>query len=194
MAKRFIASPSHTGLLLPATGDAGVGFTSYQWNTNDSSQVITIDSSGSYCLIVTDQNTCRDSDCVFVTVLPPPTAQASFTADVTQACEMLTVNFTNNSLNATDYSWDFGDGSPISMQPNPTHTYDTSGIYTVSLIAINATSSDTAAFPNFITVFANPVFASIVILPGVLVYLIPLFFFDCLPLISIFSTPLLAFY
>lgn len=33
------------------------------------------------------------------------------------------------------YSWDFGDGSPVSHATNPTHTYNTAGVYTVTLTA-----------------------------------------------------------
>ena len=31
------------------------------------------------------------------------------------------------------YQWDFGDGSPPSSEPKPSHTYDVSGVYTVTL-------------------------------------------------------------
>lgn len=36
------------------------------------------------------------------------------------------------------YKWDFGDGSPVSTEPNPTHTYETAGNYTVKLSVIYA--------------------------------------------------------
>lgn len=46
-------------------------------------------------------------------------------------------SFTNQSDNATNYSWNFGDGSQ-SNATNPTHTYpEISGSYEVMLIAIN---------------------------------------------------------
>jgi hypothetical protein len=60
------------------------------------------------------------------------------------------VNFTNLTQMTTDkmfntisipgytgsktlYSWDFGDGSPLSTQQTPSHSYSTGGVYTVSL-------------------------------------------------------------
>lgn len=53
------------------------------------------------------------------------------------------VDFTNLSTKATSYSWDFGDGSPVNTDENPTHTYATAGTYTVSLIASSPCDTDT---------------------------------------------------
>jgi PKD repeat protein len=49
------------------------------------------------------------------------------------------ISFTNNTLN---YFWNFGDGNISNIQ-NPSHTYTTSGTYTVTLIASNCVFSDT---------------------------------------------------
>lgn len=52
-----------------------------------------------------------------------------------------TRSFQNNSLYATNYSWDFGDMNTGS-QPNPTHTYAQNGIYNVVLNASNSCFSE----------------------------------------------------
>jgi hypothetical protein len=52
------------------------------------------------------------------------------------------VSFTNNSLYATDYYWQFGDGG-TSNTASPTHTYTTNGTFTITLIASNNCGSDT---------------------------------------------------
>jgi PKD repeat protein len=52
------------------------------------------------------------------------------------------VVFTNNSVDATSFEWDFGDSTPISTQPNPTHTYELPGDYIVKLTAINDNGTD----------------------------------------------------
>lgn len=43
-----------------------------------------------------------------------------------------TVEFTNHSFNGVSYLWDFGDGDTSTLE-NPTHTYQNSGTYHVSL-------------------------------------------------------------
>lgn len=53
------------------------------------------------------------------------------------------VAFTNTSLNASSFIWDFGDGG-TSASNNPTHTYPASGTYTVQLISEECGLSDTA--------------------------------------------------
>lgn len=44
-----------------------------------------------------------------------------------------TIQFVNNSQDATNYLWDFGDGSPIDNTMSPTHNYSADGIYTITL-------------------------------------------------------------
>jgi PKD repeat protein len=47
------------------------------------------------------------------------------------------VNFVNRSTEAVSYRWDFGDGSVLSTEFNPSHEYTKAGDYTVTLTAIN---------------------------------------------------------
>ncbi|MCG7858894.1 PKD domain-containing protein, partial [Flavihumibacter sediminis] len=54
-----------------------------------------------------------------------------------------TISFTNLTTGGTTpytYSWNFGDGSPTSSLPNPTHTYSSAGNYTVTLTAYDASN------------------------------------------------------
>ena len=60
--------------------------------------------------------------------------KARFTYDV----DGLTVTFNNASKDAETYAWDFGDGSEISAEENPVHTYAAEGTYAVKLTAKNA--------------------------------------------------------
>lgn len=79
----------------------------------------------------------------------PPTAD--FTGSPTSGFAPLTVNFTDQSINATSWSWDFGD-STTATDENPTHQYTAIGTYTVTLTATNAYGSDTEIKTNYITV------------------------------------------
>jgi len=47
-----------------------------------------------------------------------------------------TINLENNSVGATEYSWDFGDGKS-SQENSPEHSYASSGSYEITLIATN---------------------------------------------------------
>lgn len=63
----------------------------------------------------------------------PALASFSFEED---ASNYMTIDFTNASVNADSYSWDFGDGS-TSMDMDPSHTYALDSTYTVTLTASN---------------------------------------------------------
>lgn len=47
-----------------------------------------------------------------------------------------TVQFTNNSVNADSYLWEFGDGT-TSTEKNPIHVFDSAKIYRIKLTATN---------------------------------------------------------
>ncbi|GAO28110.1 hypothetical protein JCM15548_171 [Geofilum rubicundum JCM 15548] len=49
-------------------------------------------------------------------------------------CPPLEVPFYNNTIDATTYLWEFGDGR-MSHDPSPIHTYQTPGTYNVRLTA-----------------------------------------------------------
>jgi len=51
------------------------------------------------------------------------------------------VKFTNLSLNAKSYSWNFGDMS-VGREKNPTHVYKRTGSYIIDLRAHNGLRSD----------------------------------------------------
>src|SRR5690606_38909430 len=51
-----------------------------------------------------------------------------------------TVNFQDASTGANTWQWNFGDGTPISTQQNPSHTYATNGTYNVTLTVTNTAS------------------------------------------------------
>ncbi|MDZ7309171.1 MAG: phytase, partial [candidate division KSB1 bacterium] len=63
---------------------------------------------------------------------------SAFSATPTSGCAPLTVNFTDQSSGpVTAWEWDFNDGT-TSTEQNPTHTYNSAGVYTVMLTTTNA--------------------------------------------------------
>ncbi|MDH7448320.1 Ig-like domain-containing protein [Aquimarina sp. 2201CG14-23] len=76
----------------------------------------------------------------------PPVANFEATIDCAIA------SFTNTSINTVDtYLWDFGDGN-TSTEQNPTHDYQSSGVYTVSLTTTNSVGQNTNEKNNFVDI------------------------------------------
>lgn len=71
----------------------------------------------------------------YITVLGPV---SSFKTSDTAGCLPLAIHFTDESKNAVDWSWNFGDGS-TSTNENPSHVYTSEGTFTVSLITHDTT-------------------------------------------------------
>ena len=105
------------------------------------------------------------SDTTLNSNIPVVNAAANF------SIENNAVTFTNASLNANFYSWNFGDGVTSSQQ-NPTNTYLAAGNYTATLTASNDCAIDTISFlitipvsigiedglndAQFVSVYPNP--------------------------------------
>ncbi|HXH19584.1 MAG TPA: PKD domain-containing protein, partial [Chitinophagales bacterium] len=121
---------------------------------------INVGSAGSFFakIRITNLNGCRDSVVEAFTVNSFPVA--GFASN--DVCFGESITFLNtttsvdpNLLGALSYQWDFGDGN-ASIDINPTHAYDTSGIFTVTLIALSSAGcSDT--FSNTLIVYPLPV-------------------------------------
>ncbi len=130
----------------------------YNWAaplSGETSATITELTGGTYCITVTDGNGCEATDCEIVNI-DGLTPVANFTADVTEACDNLTVTFTDASSNTpTSWTWTFGDGG-TSDEQNPIHEYTTSGLYSVSLIAGNTTGDNEIIKADYIAIGETP--------------------------------------
>lgn len=77
-----------------------------------------------------------------------------------------TVSFTDASIGATSWFWDFGDNT-TSTQQNPVHTYNTAGSYTITLTINNGSCTSTQTFSVIVGVDQISVpRPSIVLLPN----------------------------
>ncbi len=101
---------------------------------------------------------CSDTLIDSVTVYPGP--DASFTSNAAPGCGPVTVTFTNTSLGATSYIWDFGDTTG-STATDPTHIYQNQTlfieVYQTKLIALTPNGCTDTAIQN-ITVYPEPIF------------------------------------
>ncbi len=115
-----------------------------------------------YVLTVTSSCGLSIKDSVTVLVNPQPTM--SLTASSFTSCAPGTVKFTdfsvagNSSDPITSWNWTFGDGTVSTLQ-NPSHVFNISGTYTVSLtVSTDAgCTSNSASTPITINAYASPI-------------------------------------
>ena len=106
-------------------------------------------------LITETNNACKDTLSRNIEV--HPFIEANFTSD-TAACSPAAISFTNQSLGASSYSWQFGDNTS-STAINPAHTYLNNGtsdqVFRANLIARSNQGCIDSAERN-ITIFPKP--------------------------------------
>lgn len=81
---------------------------------------------------------------------------AEFNANNVSGCAPLTVTFSDQSTgNPTFWNWDFGGGNLSNLQ-NPTMTFSTPGVYSVTLVVRNGDGTNGITKTDFITVNPSP--------------------------------------
>ncbi len=116
----------------------------YLWNTGETTQTIIADMSGLYWVIVTNPvSGCDDADTIELIFETVPTALFTY------SISGLTISFTNLSINADAYSWDFGVGT--STVEHPVFTFPATGDYLISLTAVNTCDADVTSEVIFVT-------------------------------------------
>jgi len=109
--------------------DSILHYGNYSWYANPMSTT-------TYTLIANHPECGSYIDSTIIDVDPKPFANASIEE------EGVVVKFTNKSFCADSLLWNFGDGN-TSVDSNPIHTYDTSGVIPFTLIAYNSYTTDT---------------------------------------------------
>ncbi len=116
------------------------GIVSQVWDFGDGNSSIlsnpahTFTAAGSYVvqLIVLDNIGCPDTATQIVTVYPLPVVDFTFST-VDPCVQPTVVDFTNQSMGAVGYNWNFGNGLSSSLT-NPSTTYQQAGDYIVTLV------------------------------------------------------------
>lgn len=122
----------------------------YQWDFGDNQRVRAVENPthvysapGVYTVsLVANNITGQEREVIkeaYITVFETP--QASFTIPdaFRQVFTGEPVQFVNTSLRADEFIWKFGDGNQ-SFDENPVHVYPDSGIFDITVIAINSTT------------------------------------------------------
>ncbi len=114
-------------------------------------------------LIITTNNGCKDTMIKTVVVHPVPDAQFSATnvceGNITQFYDLSTIPTTDT---LQSWTWNFGDGSPLSSNQNPSHLYAAVGSDTVQLVVISSfgcedsISKISVVNPNPVVIFSTP--------------------------------------
>jgi gliding motility-associated-like protein len=109
---------------------------------------------GQYSVIATDVCGTDTSGPVTVQISPEPVA--NFVYDTDQAFINLPLSFIDSSINAAQWSWDFGDGFGSSSAQLPVYTYVDPGTYNVVLIVDDINGcKDTVVIPVTIGTFSE---------------------------------------
>jgi len=107
---------------------------------------------------IQDDGTKENHNAVTISVpeIPYGEPTAGFTGTPTSGYVPLTVSFTDQSVGVIDtWNWNFGDGES-STEQNPTHIYDVTGTYTVSLTVNGPYGTDTYTRTDYIEVIPLP--------------------------------------
>jgi gliding motility-associated-like protein len=123
--------------------------------------VVSFSQPGTYTvkLVVRNANGIDEEEKIdYITVSSSPSA--SFSANLTTACVPATIQFTDQSstpagATIAQWQWYDGDGGSSTLQ-NPSHTYNATGFYTVSLTITSSTGcTSTAVIGNYIRIVSG---------------------------------------
>lgn len=106
--------------------------------------VVTYNNRGKFAvqLVVENQYACKDTITKLEHIHAIQETKAAFSIDTLDKCTNRAIQFFNQSINGSQFHWDFGDSS-YSTSTNPTHLYTQTGNFTVTL-----TSFDSAGCSN----------------------------------------------
>ncbi|MFA6058375.1 MAG: GEVED domain-containing protein [Taibaiella sp.] len=109
----------------------------FNWNTGATTQTINASDSGTYSVVTTSPYNCVLEEDKHIAYLPSPRVEG-FNFIPLFYEELGKVRFSPlNPTNVNSYEWNFGDGTPTSVQVYPEHNYASGGNYVVTLKVFN---------------------------------------------------------
>jgi gliding motility-associated-like protein len=105
-------------------------------------------------LAITTSSGCTEIQTMSSAVKVGSLPTADFTSDITTACADPGIQFINQSTNATEYLWQFSDGTS-STDKDPKHTFSGVGPISVTLTAINNGCKATIIKTNYATILPS---------------------------------------
>ena len=139
--------------------DFGDGATLATNNTNDVQHTYNSGLVDTFTVKLIAENECGSDTAQFDLVIAPNNINLNFNMNGPDAfgCAPHVVPFINNTVGASIYNWDFGDGNVLSTTrgvDTVTHAFINPGTYTVSMTAVNSCTDTTAT--RIIEVFPRP--------------------------------------
>jgi PKD repeat protein len=125
--------------LLPAGGTEPY---SIIWSDNSNSQNLNNAQAAMYQVQISDANLCTNAFSFVLNALYPVSSEFTCADTVYLQNNIANVQFTNLSVGADSFEWDFDDGEDAISTANPVYTYTSEGIYLVRLKAINQLCDD----------------------------------------------------
>jgi|GEM_PF-596992 len=138
--------------------------TSWQWNFGDNTDNATVQNSthtygnpGIYTVTLTVSNVAGSSTIQKTNLISVAgDVLAGFSASPLNGTAPLDVQFTDQSLGLIEgYTWKFGDDTPDETKQNPSHTYEKSGLYPVTLTVRSVCGNTATSLPTYIVVNGN---------------------------------------
>jgi PKD repeat protein len=130
-----------------ATASGGTAPIAYTWSNASTTPTITNLPVGTFQVMVTDANGCTATQQVAVNC--PYVCVAGF-GDWVSGNTVNFYNTSNDTMNST-FQWDFGDATYGNTICCASHTYASSGTYTVTLIMVNNVAACTDTFVDVVT-------------------------------------------
>ncbi|MFK7926173.1 MAG: PKD domain-containing protein [Bacteroidia bacterium] len=125
---------------IATTLDAGAFGNNYSWSTSETTQMITVNTGGTYSVTVSDSTGCVASDQIVIAAQPDFTAtiMVDDSVDLYEGTQF----FDQSTGNPTSWMWTFGDGNTSTLQ-DPMHTYQSLGTFEVCLTATSGVCTNT---------------------------------------------------